>query len=61
MKYGYYMGRHKVKILESHGKKALIMHYDWGYVGNQREGYKDVEPGDKDLVPIRLIWREKKK
>lgn len=46
----YYMGRHKICIMHKNKKKNIIMHMESGYVGNKREGYKNVEPGEYDIV-----------
>ena len=59
MELRYYMGRHKVEITEKHGKKSYIMHLESGYVG-YKGMYKDVNFGDFDIVPTRLLYRNKK-
>jgi hypothetical protein len=55
------MGRHLCYIIEkqSKGKKALIQHYEDGFVGNKKEGYKEVKNGDYDIAPIRLLRYKK--
>lgn len=56
----YYMGRHKIDIIDTMNNKCYIMHLENGYVGNKREGYKDVFYGDYDIVPFRLCFKKKK-
>ena len=56
----YYMGRHAIKIIFRKGRKALITHLEDGYVGNKKEGYKKVIPGDGDICLIRHCRRNKK-
>lgn len=54
----YYMGRHKIFIMNALGKKAVIQHLEKGIVGNKEIGYKEVNPYDKDIVLIRHCWRK---
>jgi len=56
----YYMGRHIIKIIEQHGKKALIEHRQAGYVGNIREGYKSVCFPMRDIVLIRHCFKQRR-
>ena len=49
----FYMGRHKIRIIKHAGKKALIEHLEDGYVGNKREGCKQVLAHDHDVCLIR--------
>lgn len=55
----YYMGRHKIIIIEKDKKKALIMHLEDGYVGNKDLGYKKVKNLDRDVVPMRILYKRK--
>ena len=52
----YYMGRHKIKIIDQKGKKALIEHLESGYVGNEKIGYKSVCYPLKDVVLVRHCY-----
>lgn len=36
------------------------MHLETGFVGNTSLTYKSVETGDMDIVPMRMLWRNKK-
>ena len=57
----YYMGRHKIYIIDFHGnKKALIEHLEKGFVGKKKIGYKDVKKGDIDIVLIRHCHNKKR-
>ena len=56
----FYMGRISCVLLSKSKKKAHIMYLMPGRVGNKTEGYKDVSYGDKDIVPIRMLWRNRK-
>lgn len=55
--YRKYLGRHEIFIMGTYGKKVLIVHLEEGYVGNKKCGYKDVKPGDMDIVLIRHCRR----
>ena len=55
----YFRGRHKIRILVSFGKHALIVHLEFGYVGNKTLGYKTVWNGVKDITAVRLCWGRK--
>jgi len=54
------MGRHKIGILQSLGKKAVVQHLEKGFVGNKECGYKDVLPHEKDIVLLRHCYKIKK-
>jgi hypothetical protein len=54
------MGRHKIQIVGRLGKKYFIEHKEEGKVGNAKCGYKHVEKGDVDIVPMRLCWHNKR-
>jgi len=55
----YYMGRHKIRILEKAKNKCLIEHLEYGKVG--MEGlYKLVQLWERDIVPMRCCHRNKK-
>ena len=54
----YYRGRHKIKILEKAGRKALVEHLERGFVG-PKNIIKYVFPSDEDIVLIRHCWRKK--
>lgn len=55
----YFRGRHKIEVLEVHRNKAMIKHLEHGYTGNKKIGYKKIKPGDIDIVPTRLCWKNK--
>ena len=56
----YYKGELKVKILNKAYRKAIIEYLEPGLVGNQKIGYKRVNKGHRDIVPIRMCWRNRK-
>ena len=54
----YYRGRHKMKALHIEGKKAMVLYLEEGYVGKKGK-YKDVFPGEIDLVLTRSCNKER--
>lgn len=56
----YYMGKIECEILTKSKKKAIVVWNESGTIGNKSEGHKVVRFGDKDIVPIRMCWRNKK-
>lgn len=58
--YRFYMGRHLIYIISRCGRKAHIIHRENGYVGNKREGYKQVVENDDDIVLVRHCHKTKK-
>lgn len=56
----YYMGRHKVKIIECLDKKSICQHLEFGKVGNEKIGYKIAYPGELDIAPTRMLRLNKK-
>lgn len=56
----YYMGRHKVKVIQRGKSKQIIEHLEKGYVGNKDCGYKQVEKGEQDITPIRVCFRRRR-
>ncbi len=56
----YYRGEIKCDIIIKGKKKAYIMYLECGRIGNKTEGYKNVYKFDRDIVPIRMCWRNRK-
>lgn len=56
----YYMGRIRGIIVMKSGKKALFRYFESGRVGNKDVGYKEVKPGQRDIIPMRLLRFKRK-
>lgn len=56
----FYLGRHKIRLIEQFGRKVIIEHLEKGYVGTIKTGYKNVVPHDQDITLIRLCWKDHK-
>lgn len=63
IKHRYYMGRHLVRVETEYSdmRTVLITHLEKGKVGNSKVGYKFVNKGDQDIVPIRCLWTHKRR
>ena len=57
----YYMGKQKCVVIGYGGKKHFVQWLERGKVGNKKEGYKEVYPGETDIVPSRLLRRKKER
>jgi len=55
----YYMGRILGVIITPNKKKALFEYLESGRVGNKTIGYKYVKNGDQDIVPMRMLKKER--
>ncbi len=56
----YYMGRILGFIITPNKKKALFEYLEDGKVGNKAQGYKYVKAGEQDIVPMRMLRRNKR-
>nr|URC17526.1 MAG: hypothetical protein [Lokiarchaeota virus Skoll Meg22_1214] len=56
----FYKGKYQVEIIKKGKRKAMIRWTEDGEVGSQQLGYEERFQGDKDIAPIRLLWKRRR-
>ena len=58
----YYMGKIKLRKISGNDpmKKALYESLEFGLMGSKQMGFKQTYPGELNVIPYRLCWRNKK-
>lgn len=60
MEIRYYKGKIKLRKLFQGKKKAIYESLGFGLMGNKQVGFKETYPGEQNIIPNRICWRNKK-
>ena len=56
----FYLGKFKVRVLESVSNKSYVCFLEKGIVGNKKIGYRIVEKGEALFVYTRCCWNHRR-
>ena len=56
----YYLGKYKVRVLESISNKSYVEFLEKGIVGNKKVGYREVPKGERVFLYTRNCYKREK-